>query len=159
MSSHNVASAVGCNFHLSSDHSSWPESFIEVRVVLFIPLLTQSLVQGRSFSGWGNVNCWMMNAAGEGATRSYMHSNELAFYVYHYSLLLLEGSPIPKWERRAERVQSAGQRPPRAEQLPLAAMVVDISCGARCRKTEQGLGFSGSWSWGGGALYESQCPH
>lgn len=112
MSSHNVASAVGCNFHLSSDHSSWPESFIEVRVVLFIPLLIQSLVQGRSFSGWGNVNCWMMNAAGEGATRSYMHSNELAFYVYHYSLLLLEGWPIPKWERRAEGVQSVGQRPP-----------------------------------------------
>lgn len=69
----------------------------------------------------------MMNAAGEGARRSYMHSNVLAFYVHHYSLLLFEGRPIPKWERRAEGVQSAGQRPLRAEQLPLAAMAVEIS--------------------------------
>lgn len=58
MDCHTVTSVVGCNFNLSSGHTSSPESFITVKG--YFPCCLQSTwPRARPLSGCGNLNWWM----------------------------------------------------------------------------------------------------
>lgn len=127
MDCHTVTSVVGCNFNLSSGHTSSPESFITVKG--YFPCCLQSTwSRARPLSGCGNLNWWMtLMAVGMGWVdiHIYYHCTNLVHspcLLCPYSLLTCS-----QMGGKGRGSTTIGAENLRAEDLPLVAMAVKIS--------------------------------